>query len=95
MCRSPFSSMKPANAYEMGRMAHLPFHTKYDTLVSATMAKISSDSQVSKVKGASGKNGYRSRMERTVGLYNDRKSVKASSATWTASAPHKVIQASQ
>lgn len=95
MCSSPFSSMKPANAYEIGRMAHLPLHTKYETPVRVTMAKISNDNQVSKVKGVNGKAGYRSRMARTVGLYNDRKSVKASSATWIASAPHKVIQANQ
>jgi len=95
MCPNPFSSMKPANAYEIGRMAHLPFHTKYDTAVSTMMTKISNESQASKVNVVSGKNGYLSRIERTVGLYNDRKSVKASSATWTARAPHKAIQASQ
>lgn len=57
MCSNPFRSMKPANAYEIGRMAHLPFQTKNDAATSMTIAKISNDNQASNVNVGNGRNG--------------------------------------
>ena len=68
MCSNPFSSMKPANTCDIGRIAHLPFQTKYDAATSATIAKISSDNQLSNVKVVSGSHGYLARIAITVGL---------------------------
>jgi hypothetical protein len=87
--------MNAANTWDIGRMAHLPFQTKKDAAVNIVSAKISSDSQVSKVKVGSESSGYFSRIARTVGLYTSRKPVNASSATWIASAAHSPIHASQ
>ena len=95
MWSNPFSSMNAAKTCDIGRMAHLPLHTKNDAAVNMTMANISSDNQVLKVKVGSGSSGYFSRIARTVGLYSARKSVSASSATCIASAPHRPIQAYQ
>ena len=81
MCISPFSSMTTAKTYEIGRIAHLPCHTKYDAAVNAAIAKMSNDNQFSNVNVPNGKNGYLSRIASTVGLYIARKSVNASSAT--------------
>ena len=68
MCSSPFSSMKPANAYDIGRIAQRPLQTKNEAATSATIEKISIDNQTSNVKVGSGNDGYLSRIARTVGL---------------------------
>lgn len=95
MWSNPLASMKAANTYDTGRIAHLPFQTKKDNPTNRTTAKISNDSQRLKVKVGSSINGCLSRIARTAGLYTPKKFVKASSKIWTASAAHKAIQASQ
>ena len=95
MWSKPFSSMKPANTCDIGRMAHRPFQTKNDAAVRLTIAKISNEIQMSKVKIGSKSVGYFSRIARTIGLNHSRKPVNASSVTWMARAIQRPIHASQ
>jgi len=80
-CATPFAAITIPNAYATGRIHRSPRPAAGDRLSRMAMAAMSPPSHHRNVKVGSGRSGKRARIARTVGLYTDRKSVSASSAT--------------
>jgi len=93
ICPSPFANMMMANGYASHIMKRLPRNAIGDTERAKKTPRHKPVSHTRNVKTGSGKKGNRLRMAWAVGLYTDRKSVAASSATCSAKATHKQTQA--
>src|SRR5207249_5887603 len=89
----PFPAMVTANTYAAGRIPAAPRAAAGVRLANPSTAATSPVSQTRNENMGSGRKGNRARMARTAGLYTERKSVSASSATWIANAAHSTAQA--
>src|SRR5712691_13500218 len=87
MCRVAFSTpTRMLKGLEAMRSQEVPRNAKGERQSSKRIPAIKSVSQTRKVNVGNGRNGSRARMARTLGLYVDKKTCVASSATWNARA---------
>src|SRR6266849_4464365 len=87
MCRVAFSTpTRTPKGRDKRRNQEAPRNAKGERQSNKRIPAIKSVSQTRKVNVGNGRNGSRARMARTLGLYVDKKSCVASSATWTARA---------
>src|SRR5262249_52979894 len=90
---SPLNSMRTPKGYARSATQRAPRNASRERESSATTAVINPPSQIRNVNTGNGSQGSLCRAASTVGLYTDRKSVRATSVTWTASARQRPNQA--